>query len=128
MRGRNMKQSFFDHDRSSGIGLRDPRYLVPVIERMASATVVCAGDVMLDSFVHGEVSRISPEAPIPVLRIERCQSMLGGAGNAVRNLVALGCAVRFFSATGDDAEAAKIKDLLDELGGDRAFLERDATR
>ncbi len=95
---------------------------------MASATVVCAGDVMLDSFVHGEVSRISPEAPIPVLRIERCQSMLGGAGNAVRNLVALGCAVRFFSATGDDAEAAKIKDLLDELEGDRAFLERDATR
>jgi bifunctional ADP-heptose synthase (sugar kinase/adenylyltransferase) len=76
--------------------LRDQQVLVPVIERMASATVVCAGDVMLDSFVHGEVNRISPEAPIPVLRIKRCQSMLGGAGNAVRNLVALGCPVRFF--------------------------------
>ena len=84
-----MKQSFLTSD---------PQYLVPVIERLASAVVACAGDVMLDSFVHGEVSRISPEAPIPVLRIEHCQSMLGGAGNAVRNLDALGCGVRFQEA------------------------------
>src|ERR1700722_15871278 len=107
MSGSSMKQSFLASD---GIGLRDPQYLVPVIENMASAVVACAGDVMLDSFVHGEVSRISPEAPIPVLRIERSQSMLGGAGNAVRNLSALGCQVRFFSATGDDAGAVKIRE------------------
>ncbi len=99
-----------------------------MIERMASAQIVCAGDVMLDSFVHGEVSRISPEAPIPVLRIKRCQSMLGGAGNAVRNLVSLGCAVRFFSVTGDDTEAGNIRDLLDELPGTCAVLERDPGR
>src|SRR5580698_9528835 len=95
---------------------------------MASATVVCTGDVMLDSFVHGEVSRISPEAPIPVLRIKRCQSMLGGAGNAVRNLVALGCAVRFFSVTGDDTEGGNIRSLLDELPGTFAVLEREQGR
>lgn len=108
--------------------MRDQQVLVPVIERMASATVVCAGDVMLDSFVHGEVSRISPEAPIPVLRIQRRQSMLGGAGNAVRNLVALGCAVRFFSVTGDDSEAGNIRELLNELPGASAILEREPGR
>jgi D-beta-D-heptose 7-phosphate kinase/D-beta-D-heptose 1-phosphate adenosyltransferase len=108
--------------------LRDHQIFVSVIERMASATVVCAGDVMLDSFVYGEVSRISPEAPIPVLRIKRCQSMLGGAGNAVRNLVALGCPVRFFSVTGNDSEAARIRDLLEELPGTSAVLEREPGR
>ncbi len=83
---------------------------------------------MLDAFIYGDVSRISPEAPIPVLRIERCQSMLGGAGNAVRNLSALGCAVRFFSVTGDDADAAKVRELLDSLPGSRACLEREHGR
>jgi D-beta-D-heptose 7-phosphate kinase / D-beta-D-heptose 1-phosphate adenosyltransferase len=95
---------------------------------MSSAMVVCAGDVMLDSFVHGEVSRISPEAPIPVLRVKRCQSMVGGAGNAVRNLAALGCAVRFFSVTGDDIEAGNIRDLLGELPENCAVLEREPGR
>jgi D-beta-D-heptose 7-phosphate kinase/D-beta-D-heptose 1-phosphate adenosyltransferase len=95
---------------------------------MASAVVACTGDVMLDSFVHGEVSRISPEAPIPVLRIEHCQAMLGGAGNAVRNLGALGCEVRFFSVTGDDAEATDIRRLLADLPGNRSFLKSETGR
>lgn len=95
---------------------------------MAAAVVACAGDVMLDSFVHGEVSRISPEAPIPVLHITHCDSMLGGAGNAARNLSALGCQVRFFSATGSDAEAAAIRDLLNALPGSRSFLEAERGR
>jgi D-beta-D-heptose 7-phosphate kinase / D-beta-D-heptose 1-phosphate adenosyltransferase len=102
--------------------------LIPVIEKLSSAVVVCAGDVMLDSFVYGDVSRISPEAPIPVLRIARHQSMLGGAGNAVRNLSALGCGVRFFSATGDDAEAAEISGLLKDLPGTCAMLHPEPGR
>jgi D-beta-D-heptose 7-phosphate kinase/D-beta-D-heptose 1-phosphate adenosyltransferase len=95
---------------------------------MASAVVACAGDVMLDSFIYGEVSRISPEAPIPVLRVERCQSMLGGAGNAARNLSALGCQVRFFSATGDDGEASRVRELLQALPGSRTRLESEPGR
>jgi D-beta-D-heptose 7-phosphate kinase / D-beta-D-heptose 1-phosphate adenosyltransferase len=102
--------------------------LVPVIQRLSSAVVACVGDVMLDSFVYGSVSRVSPEAPIPVLHIERRQSMLGGAGNAVRNLSALGCAVRFFSATGDDEEAAVIARLLAALPGNQAHLECEPGR
>src|SRR5579872_3471030 len=95
---------------------------------MASAVVACVGDVMLDSFVYGEVSRISPEAPIPVLRVERCHSMLGGAGNAARNVSALGCRMRFFSATGDDDEASRVRELLHTLSGSRAFLETERGR
>ena len=102
--------------------------LISVIERLSTAVVVCAGDVMLDSFVYGDVSRISPEAPIPVLRTGRRQCMLGGAGNAVRNLSALGCGVRFFSATGNDPEAAEISVLLRDLPGTCASLQAEPGR
>ena len=83
---------------------------------------------MLDCWVQGEVGRISPEAPIPVLRVARCRSMPGGAGNAARNLSALGCRVRFFSAAGDDAEAANIQELLESLPGAQVSIEREAGR
>ena len=55
---------------------------------------------MLDHFVYGAVDRISPEAPVPVLQIERETAMLGGAGNVVRNLVALGAEACFISVIG----------------------------
>lgn len=83
---------------------------------------------MLDHFIYGSVNRISPEAPVPVLRIERQHSMLGGAGNAVRNLAALNCAIRFFSVTGDDAPAAEIRSMLDSLPRCVSHLEREAGR
>ena len=83
---------------------------------------------MLDEFVYGEVNRISPEAPVPVLRIERTQRMLGGAGNAARNLSSLGCKVWLYSATGEDEEAAQIAQLLAALPGATGFLTRDRQR
>ena len=64
--------------------------------------VVCVGDVMLDRFVYGHVTRVSPEAPIPVCRVQNETAMLGGAGNVVRNLVALGAGVDFVNVVGDD--------------------------
>ena len=102
--------------------------LIRVVEDLASAMVACVGDVMLDHFIYGGVSRISPEAPIPVLRIDRHQSILGGAGNVARNLSALGCEVRSFSATGDDVEAGKIAELLAALPRCHAHLEREPGR
>ncbi|MEQ9152111.1 MAG: bifunctional heptose 7-phosphate kinase/heptose 1-phosphate adenyltransferase, partial [Parvibaculum sp.] len=57
-----------------------------LVEGLARARVALAGDVMLDRFVYGEVSRISPEAPIPVLRVGDEKAMPGGAGNVARNL------------------------------------------
>ena len=51
------------------------------LERIAGTRLLCVGDAMLDRFIYGSVDRISPEAPIPVLQIQREQAMLGGAGN-----------------------------------------------
>jgi len=99
-----------------------------VVEQFHNASVCCVGDVMLDHFVYGTVIRISPEAPVPVLRIERQQSMLGGAGNAVRNLTALACAVRFFSVTGEDRPAAEIHSMLNALPRAISHLETDRGR
>ncbi len=61
--------------------MNDTPRLIDWLDRLASAHVVCVGDVMLDRFVYGDVDRISPEAPIPVLRIAREAVTVGGAGN-----------------------------------------------
>ena len=71
----------------------DHAALAARIADLQTAKVVCVGDVMLDRFVYGDVSRVSPEAPIPVCRVTNETAMLGGAGNVVRNLVSVGAAV-----------------------------------
>ncbi|GEO81560.1 D-glycero-beta-D-manno-heptose-7-phosphate kinase [Pararhodospirillum oryzae] len=88
--------------------------LADLVPRLAAARVLCVGDVMLDRFVHGSVERISPEAPIPVLRVRESRMMLGGAGNVVRNVVALGGACTFLSVTGSDPAGAEVARLLAE--------------
>jgi len=57
---------------------------------IARQTVLCIGDLMLDEFVYGEVTRISPEAPAPVIAVQRSETNIGGAGNVARNIAALG--------------------------------------
>jgi D-beta-D-heptose 7-phosphate kinase/D-beta-D-heptose 1-phosphate adenosyltransferase len=69
---------------------------------LAEQTVLCVGDLMLDEFVYGEVSRISPEAPTPVIAVKRTELMIGGAGNVARNLVALGTRCIFVGVVGTD--------------------------
>ena len=80
---------------------------------LAQQTVLCVGDLMLDDFVYGEVSRISPEAPTPVIAVNRSELMIGGAGNVARNLAALGVKCLFVGVVGDDdtgrALAASLK-------------------
>ncbi len=98
------------------------------IEKLNKARVLCVGDVMLDRFVYGEVSRISPEAPIPVCRVRNETSMLGGAGNVVRNLAALGAEAIFVTVTGDDDEGAEIDALVSEQDGIKAEIIRQAGR
>ncbi|MSO75747.1 MAG: D-glycero-beta-D-manno-heptose-7-phosphate kinase [Alphaproteobacteria bacterium] len=92
--------------------MNDLANITDLVERLAGLPVLCLGDVMLDRFVHGVVDRISPEAPIPILRIESEQAMLGGAGNVVRNLVALGAAPRLVSVVGDDAAGREVLSLV----------------
>lgn len=80
-----------------------------------NAHILCLGDLMLDRFVYGMVSRISPEAPVPILKINRDFLTLGGAGNVVRNLSALGCHTTFIGITGKDDNGQKVKELLTNL-------------
>jgi D-beta-D-heptose 7-phosphate kinase / D-beta-D-heptose 1-phosphate adenosyltransferase len=93
--------------------------IADVIDRLGEAHVLCVGDVMLDRFVYGRVERISPEAPIPVFRVEREQSMLGGAGNVVRNLVSIGAQAQFISVVGRDQAGNDVMRLV----GDSERLE-----
>ncbi len=88
--------------------------LVERVEKLKGTSVLCIGDAMLDRFVYGSVDRISPEAPIPVLCMEREDAMLGGAGNVVRNLVALGAHPAFVAVVGDDEAGREVGRLLGE--------------
>ncbi len=91
--------------------------LFPYIDRLKSARVLCVGDVMLDHFIYGQVEQVSPEAPIPVLSIERELKSLGGAGNVLRNLTALGVSPAFVSVIGNDDIGREIGRLLEAQDG-----------
>jgi len=78
-------------------------------------TIVCLGDLMLDDFVYGEVSRISPEAPAPILAVQRNELTVGGAGNVARNIAALGARCIFLGVVGeDDASRTLMRALAAE--------------
>ena len=79
---------------------------------LAQQTVLCVGDLMLDDFVYGEVTRISPEAPAPVLAVQRNELMIGGAGNVARNLVSLGAHCIFVGVVGDDEAGRALTSAL----------------
>lgn len=99
-----------------------------VVGALNGASVLVVGDVMLDRYVYGGVDRISPEAPIPVLRIERESAMLGGAGNVVRNLVALGARACFVSVVGRDDAGIQVTGLVGEEAGVEPHLIVEAGR
>ena len=92
--------------------MSDTPPLIKLAEQITSATVLCIGDVMLDRFISGDVERISPEAPIPILQIENEKIMLGGAGNVARNISSLGGSVRFISVIGEDTAGEGIEKML----------------
>ena len=93
--------------------------LLERIDRFAGCTVLVLGDVMLDAYVYGHVERVSPEAPIPVLRIDNRREMLGGAGNVARNVAALGARVILIGVAGDDEAGRSIATQLAEADGGR---------
>ena len=96
--------------------------LLNLVENLNKASVTCIGDLMLDRFIYGDVERVSPEAPVPVLRVANEIDMLGGAGNVVRNLAALNARSAFTAVVGDDEAGHRIESLLRELPHCRPFL------
>jgi D-beta-D-heptose 7-phosphate kinase/D-beta-D-heptose 1-phosphate adenosyltransferase len=86
--------------------------LAASVRRLAHANVLVIGDVMLDRYTYGDVTRISLEAPVPILAIDREVALPGGAGNVVRNLTALGAATAFISVVGDDQAGSDLTGLV----------------
>lgn len=92
------------------------------LAHMAGRRIAVVGDVMIDEWIWGRVSRISPEAPVPVVAVQDHSFTLGGAGNVANNLRALGAAVAFVGVVGPDAEGERVRALFAEIDCDTAGL------
>jgi len=90
----------------------EPERRQQIVQGFQSVRVLVVGDVMLDQFIWGRVTRISPEAPVPIVEFERESFMPGGAANVARNLTALGSRAELFGAVGKDPTAPVLTDLL----------------
>ena len=99
-----------------------------ILNIASKRTVLVTGDVMLDQFLWGDVSRISPEAPVPVVEFQRESFMPGGAANVARNLTALNCPTQMHSVVGRDNAAKKLRALLKADNVDCTKLVTDASR
>src|SRR5438270_999247 len=100
-----------------------------LLRAAAKARILVIGDAMLDHFIWGNVGRISPEAPVPVVDFERESFMPGGAANVARNLTALKVPAELFAIVGHDPSAQQLRQLLDEYHiGCRGLLGSDRRR
>jgi D-beta-D-heptose 7-phosphate kinase/D-beta-D-heptose 1-phosphate adenosyltransferase len=98
------------------------------IKRFSQQTVLCVGDLMLDDFVYGDVARISPEAPTPVLAVTKSELMIGGAGNVARNIASLGARCILVAVVGDDEAAHTLASKLGNEALIAAHLVKDPSR
>ena len=98
------------------------------LSALGRQTVLVVGDLMLDEFVYGDVSRISPEAPTPVIAVNRTETVIGGAGNVARNIAALGARCIFVGVVGDDEGGQMVTATLNGEKKIEAHLVIDATR
>lgn len=99
-----------------------------LIRRLKPSPVLVAGDVMVDEYVIGEVERISPESPVPVMVVRDRLRRLGGAGNVVKNLVSLGGSVALFGAVGEDTAGRWFRKHCEEIGIETFWLKADGSR
>lgn len=106
----------------------DPEVLVRAVQRFRSKRILVVGDVMLDRFIWGSVSRISPEAPVPVVEIRRESTCLGGAANVSANIRSLGGKAVPIGILGDDYEGRRLKEEFRALGAPLGGLIVDGDR
>jgi D-beta-D-heptose 7-phosphate kinase/D-beta-D-heptose 1-phosphate adenosyltransferase len=95
-------------------------HLLAIVEKFPRANLLVVGDLMLDRFIRGEVDRISPEAPVPVLQVVSEQSSLGGAANVIHNITSLGGRVTACGIVGQDNAGKRIVTALREIGASTA--------
>jgi D-beta-D-heptose 7-phosphate kinase / D-beta-D-heptose 1-phosphate adenosyltransferase len=104
------------------------REYAQIVEGLGRPRVLIVGDLILDRYVLGEVSRISPEAPIPVLAARANEERLGGAGNVAANLVAMNAQVDVIGIVGEDSSGVVLRELLQKEGIDAAGCVLDRSR
>ena len=102
--------------------------LLSVLDRYSNLTVWVVGDLMLDEYVMGAVDRVSPEAPVPVVRVRETEHRLGGAANVARQIAALGAKVSLAGTIGTDAAGADLLRLCVNCGIDTRAVVRAAQR
>src|SRR5688572_8522531 len=95
-----------------------PTRLIELVENLPHSRVVLVGDLMLDRYLHGNVERLSPEAPVPVLHYEKEELRLGGAGNVAACLAKLGASVKVIGVVGDDEFGKRVRQMLEDCGAD----------
>lgn len=103
-------------------------HLHPQLEKLSGHRILCVGDLMLDRFIYGHVERISPEAPIPVLRVEREEASLGGAGNVVRNVVTMGGHVDVIAVIGHDQAGFDLSEKISSMSQVVSYMLTDNSR
>ena len=96
-----------------------------IINGFKNLNILCIGDIMLDKFLYGEVERISPEAPVPIFKVTKEKSMLGGTGNVIANLAALGVQTMFIGAAGNDESSVMLEHFLDKTGCNYSLIKPD---
>jgi len=99
-----------------------------LLARFRDCPVLIVGDLMLDEYLWGHVNRISPEAPVPVVEVQRRSFTAGGAANTAANVASLGGSAIIAGIVGDDAEGARIRDLMAGLGIDTSAIVTDSAR
>src|SRR5664279_4524874 len=99
-----------------------------LFKTFSSVKIGVIGDMMLDTYWWGNVERISPEAPVPVVTVERKEYRIGGAGNVALNLASLGSTVSVFSVIGDDDDGHTLTSLLKEKKIDTSYLMKAGDR
>ena len=102
--------------------------LEEICDAAATLNILCVGDAMLDRFVYGHVERVSPEAPIPVLRQDLKETMLGAVGNVARNLSSMGCRTSIASVIGNDAAGDELVQALEANTNIKGELLRSPVR
>src|SRR5438552_14280244 len=95
--------------------LIDRARLVTLLDLASSRRVAVVGDAMLDVYLRGDVERISPEAPVPVVRVLERKYALGGAANVAQNVAALGARCRLIGAVGSDTGGATLRAMLERM-------------
>lgn len=102
--------------------------LQTLFESLGNIKVGIVGDVMLDSYMWGRVDRISPEAPVPIVAVEKKELRIGGAGNVALNIAALGAKASIISVTGNDDDGTALKAMFEQNAIDTSFLLQSSKR